>query len=330
MIWRPWGELERTLRFFPDCNWYYVGCISCEERSTGTVKHVRKLLGQAKEKWIVIKDVESRFTREASWELDQRKKEFISLGGNTTSIKDYELFEPLSIIQEISKDIIGSGIESIFLDITSLPKRFFFPIVRDLIISEKIVNLICSYTTPDTYTDEDLAENYDTWENLPGFGEYKFDEKFNLVVSVGFMAESLSKYLLEQHPEYENVKLLVPFPAPPEAIRRTWASIEKIEERGEDFNFDKIRVETLDVSSAFERLLSIANSSDRPIAFAPFGPKPISLAMCLYAIKHGSPVYYPQPKSYSPYYTRGIRWNDPQKAINSYIIKLNGVNLYDA
>lgn len=328
MIWRPWGKLEQTLRFLPDCNWYYFGCISTEERSIGTSNYVRELLKPSKEKWIVINDVESRFSGKTREILGARRSEFAIMGGNSHHIEQYELFAPLSEISGISNEIVKSDVNSVFLDLTSLPKRFFFPMVRNLMASDSIQNLVCIYTTPGSYSDEDLAINYGDWDSLPGFGKNTNDEKYNLLVSVGFMAESLANYLQGHHQEHEWVKLLIPFPSPPEATRRTWEAIMKIEEAGENLDFEKIRVDTLDVSSAYDRLCSIAKDSARPIAFAPFGPKPISLAMCLYAINHADPVYYPQPESYSPDYTSGIRFDDPQRAINAYIVKLNGVNLY--
>jgi hypothetical protein len=59
------------------------------------------------------------------------------------------------------------------------------------------------------------------------------------------------------------------------------------------------------------------------LTLAPFGPKPHTLGMTLFAMKHGCGLYYTQPKSYHPDYSKGIgsSW--------AYIVKWGGIICYD-
>ena len=82
------------------------------------------------------------------------------------------------------------------------------------------------------------------------------------------------------------------------------------------------RVHALDTSEAFDRICDITNHGRHDSILAPYGPKPISLAIALFAIQNGSPVYYTQPNYYSPEYSSGI------KETYGYWIKKDGTNLY--
>ena len=82
------------------------------------------------------------------------------------------------------------------------------------------------------------------------------------------------------------------------------------------------------MSAAFDRIRQIAGNPGKPLAFAPFGPKPTSAAMCLYAMQRDSSVHYAQPTVYHPDYSRGVRNNDPAVAVSAYWVKHEGENLY--
>lgn len=83
------------------------------------------------------------------------------------------------------------------------------------------------------------------------------------------------------------------------------------------------RVGPQDMPEAFEKLLALSAGVAIPVALAPFGPKPISAAMCLYAAQTGMPVYYSQPKTYSVGYSSGVG------TAFGYWVKQDGHNFYD-
>jgi hypothetical protein len=58
------------------------------------------------------------------------------------------------------------------------------------------------------------------------------------------------------------------------------------------------------------------------LMLAPFGPKPHSLGMILFALKHDRALIYSQPKSYNPDFSQGIgeTW--------AYVVKWDGVPCY--
>ena len=220
-----------------------------------------------------------------------------------------------------------SAATSVVLDITSFPKRFFFPILRTLAGNPKVRNFLVTYTSPASYApdDEPLYEDIEPWRVLPGFGGTGTSGA-QWVVSVGFLVESLRMYV--GNDPNAKMKLLIPFPAPLSALRRTWESVANLERDHNDGRFEKFRVETLDMSAAFDRIRQLAGNPEKPLAFAPFGPKPTSAAMCLYAMQRDSSVHYPQPTVYHPEYSRGIRNNDRAAAVSAYWVKHEGENLY--
>lgn len=61
---------------------------------------------------------------------------------------------------------------------------------------------------------------------------------------------------------------------------------------------------------------------------APYGPKPMSVGMAIYATMTESPVYYTQPKIYHPDYSAGISILNGRPEIYTYCLKLGGRNLF--
>lgn len=329
MKYRPWGPIDWTLSLSSQKQWHFVGTIGTEERSLCGWVHMRQQGAVAAELFVQIQDVDSEKYRDRTkLALEARHLEFIKNGGNSAAIRVIELMAEWFQIEAFAREAENAG-SSIVLDITSFPKRFFFPLLRTLVTSVNVRNLLVTYTSPDVYADDaPLYEDIEPWRTLPGFGGPK-DKPELWVVSVGFLVESLKQYV-GGSPD-EKMKILIPFPAPLSVLRRTWLSVANLEQGYgyKDSRFDKYRVETRDMSAAFDRIRSLAGNPPKTLAFAPFGPKPTSAAMCLYAIQKGSSVHYAQPTVYHPDYSKGIRDNDPPNAVNAYWIKHEGENLYD-
>jgi hypothetical protein len=273
-----------------------------------------------------IQDVQSeKYGDRTRIALDARQAEFVQKGGNLTAIRNLELMGEWFRIDAFAREVelVGS---SIILDITSFPKRFFFPILRTLVMSNRVRNLLVTYTSPASYAnDAPLYEEIEPMRTLPGFGGAT-DKPELWIVSVGFLVESLRKYVGDN--PGKRMKVLIPFPSPLAALRRTWQSVANLEQGQSVDRFEKYRVDTLDMSAAFDRICSLAGNPVKSLAFAPFGPKPTSAAMCLYAIQRDSSVHYPQPTVYHPDYSIGIRDDDPASAVSAYWIKHEGEFLY--
>ena len=326
MKYKPWGLLDWVISLSSPKEWYFVGCIATEQRSLCSWKLIRDFGNITDELFFHISDIDSeKYKDQILSALKKRYEEFSKNGGNYSSIHKVELMAELYQIQKIIHDSLNTS-ASVILDVTTMPKRFFFPILKALFNNEQVKNLLLTYSSPSSYTDGKLYEDPESWKNLPGFaGESTGNE--DLIVSIGFLVETLGKYLSE-NPNHGQIKILIPFPAPLAVLKRTWESVSNIERGREGIAFEKHRVETLDMSSAFDRIVTLASGFSNPVAFAPFGPKPTSAAMCIYAIQKNSSVYYPQPTIYHPEYTIGIRNNDPSKAVSAYWVKHEGENLY--
>ncbi len=327
MRFRPWGPIDWALSLSSHKSWHFIGTLGAEERSLTSWELLKKIGVVGSEHFAEILDVDSEKYRERTRvALDARRVRFTQLGGKAASIERMELMAELFLINNFALRA-KSVASSIILDITSFPKRFFFPILRMLVGNSQVQNLLITYTSPASYAPEDepLYEDIEPWRVLPGFGG-SVNGGAQWVVSVGFLVESL-RMQVGGDPN-SKMKLLIPFPAPLSALRRTWESVANLERDHSDRRFEKFRVDTLDMSAAFERIRQLAGNPEKPLAFAPFGPKPTSAAMCLYATQRGSSVHYPQPTVYHPEYSRGIRNDDPAVAVSAYWVKHEGENLY--
>lgn len=326
MRYRPWGPVIWAQSLSNQKKWGFVGALGTEMRSLCSWSYLRRLGSLRQELFAQIKDVDSEKYRERTRvALESRHMEFSKMGGRLSEVVEIDLMAELFLILDFARraELLGS---SVVLDITSFPKRFFFPLLRILVASEKVKNLLLTYTSAGSYADDaPLYENIEPWRTLPGFGGALASEEL-LIVSVGFLVESLRKHVGDN--PRKKMKLFIPFPASLSVLRRTWESVANLERDYTDDRFEKIRVDTLDVSAAFDRIKSLAGNPEKALAFAPFGPKPTSAAMCLYALQKDSSVHYPQPTVYHPEYSKGILNDDPASAICAYWIKHEGENLY--
>lgn len=213
----------------------------------------------------------------------------------------------------------AAGISTVVLDISSFPKRYFCFLTKRLLMAD-VQNVILTYTEPgvDGYSADHLAEDPMTCDHLPGFGGPLPPKGSTLVVSVGF--ESLNiKPLVEMYGgEKKQTKLVLAFPPDGENTRRQWNTLRQMVTDPQEVRGNLEVVASWDAELLFKTLVRWNQDADG-ITLAPFGPKPHTLGMALFAIRYDSGLYYTQPKSYNPDYTTGSgeTW--------AYIAKWNGV-----
>lgn len=325
IIYRPWGPLDWTLSISQPRDWFFIGAIGTEDRSLIAWEWVKELNLEAGRGMIQVDPIDATRFRDRTYKsLKKKRKEFFNSGGKDAEIETLGLLSEKHEIEFIANNW-AKKYSAVILDISSFPKRFFFLLLRALRQCDGISDLVITYTCPKEYESKDnLSEGAENWDYLPVFLNGKKDEV--LVASVGFMIESLQSHLSsnESHPA---VQLLIPFPAPPSASRRSWESVYKLETGRNNEKFEKHRVDANDMSAAFDRIRSLGRDAD-VLAFAPFGPKPTSAAMCLYADQCDSAVYYPQPQGYHPDYSKGVAHLNGKPVVNAYWIKHQGNNLY--
>lgn len=326
VVFRPWGTIDWSLALTGTRSWCFVGAIGTEERSLAAWLYLQDARLLAQQFVLDIHDVDSvKYRSMNASAMQDRRDEFTTKGGNVGSIRSFDLMSEDFRILELAKALESSG-NSVVLDVSSLPKRFFFPILRSLVRSPAVRDLLVTYTIPDSYVeDSPLYEDIEPWRVLPGFGGLGAKPE-TWVVSVGFLVESLRSYVTD-NPAL-TMQVLIPFPAPFGTLRRMWHSVASLEQQHDPTRFAKFRVDASDLSAAFDRIRSLVEKPLKSVAFAPFGPKPLSAAMCLYAMQRDSSVHYPQPTVYHPQYSKGIRDNDPSRAVTAYWIKHDGEFLY--
>lgn len=320
---RPWGELNWLISKLPKVKWDLIACLSVEDRFIGTLLSLNENDQINRSLFLKVIDPPSKETSIINNKLQVNQTTLKSVVNSGTEIEDHDLLEPYKdIINSVSRFWEKSD-GNIIVDISAFPKRFFFPIIKWL-MQHELKSLIVTYTTPKKYSNDELSGNPHSWGHLPLFMPVEYPEpKIDVaIVGVGFMPFALPDLLLTTY-NATPVKFLFPFPPGPPNYQRTWDFMRKIEK---SFTFKPIdsiiRLDSNNMPDAFEYITQETDYGNKNPLFAPYGPKPISLAMCLYATLKDSPVYYTQPTQYHPEYSVGI------KDTYGYCITLSGKNLY--
>lgn len=320
---RPWGELKWVMSKLHTNKWDIIGSLSTEIRCLTTIKNIYSLNLSNSNFFIEIIDPINSSDHDLK-RKDNKSQASILDANFTSNIITRELMQEDSKIYSDITTLLAKCGSHVVIDISCLPKRFFFPLVKLALKESKISNLIITYTKPEQYCSDDLSDEPEPWYPLPLFRPTSFPEKkYDIAfVGTGFMPFSLPKLLKDNHSEI-SLRLLFPFPPGPPNYQRSWEFVRKIEKHYNFKDEDKIiRVNAMDVSEAFSHIYSATSFGSFSALFAPYGPKPISLAICLYASLFDCPVYYTQPKYYSPDYSVG------SKECYAYCIKLKGNNLF--
>ena len=251
--------------------------------------------------------------------------------------REHQLLEPFGGIQsEIDGFLDGCVGQNLMFDISSMPKKlFFFVVKRAMQRRSQFDNIIAVYSEPESYSSEPLAENPQQWSTLPGFdGPRRLPERQmrRIVIAMGFEPLGLPDLVVQGEFAGVGTHLLFPFPTPPDRIRKNWEFARDLFPNP-TASLEFRHVDGLNVPDVFDVLSTIGAGGQTQLTLAPYGPKPISLAMALYAGRHdagqnATAVYYTQPTAYHPQYSTGVRMIGGQAGIHCYAIKRLGQFLY--
>lgn len=323
---RPWGALEWVLPRVPDKQWSLLGTIATEDRCIATLKTIGSCDGRCR--FLVIVDPDPLDEGALRERLRVRRKEFVSLGVPETNIAETQLFADLDSINGQLDNFFAVASSDVILDISTMPKRWFFPILKLLTQNEQVKNLVVTYSSPIQYA-EVLSENPDPIRMFPGFAGSGTTEYDSVVVGIGFEPLGIPSLFTELG--ISKIRLMFPFPPGPPAFLRNWMFVKLIEEMTDTQEIetpDRVSIHLFDSPQVFDALRQMTDSGSRSAVLAPYGPKPMSLAMCLFSLaasragRPAVPVYYSQPRRYSADYSTGIR------GTHAYCVKLAGKNLY--
>lgn len=252
--------------------------------------------------------------------------------------------EPMPVLAEtdtinnLAFDLADTCERQVILDVSTMPKRFFFPLLTALCETDRIKTLIVTNTSPRSYG-RILSENAGGWDTLPGYAALSSDESLETTVMIGVGYQLLNiQDLLERYARKPvRFKLMLPVPSLHPGFIKNWQFIQGIKSLwggrpqrvGRQVEPEIVRVPNHDVSLAFDRLVQHSQQGlARSLVLAPFGPKPLSVAMCLLGIARqavsslDTEIGYTQPPVYSPRYSEG------SGDVTAFCIKLNGQSLY--
>lgn len=331
---RPWGRLDWLLKYFSSQKWSIFGSIATGDRSLATwrVLHSKKICNYAR--MLQIADIAMPFWGdEPSNRVMERREQYLREGGLEESIVGCDIRDNLTDILQYTNTFIEHAQRHIIIDISTFPKRFFYPIIKEVLRKTKDNTVIATYTRPETYDrTKPLAIDPGPWKSLPGFQEFfpDYKKKRTLIVGLGYEPLGLPQILRDGEFAQNRVHLLFPFPAAPAGYLRNWEFVRNLDSEVGPYSHEPIRVNGYDVSTIFDLILRHTDRANEQVVFAPYGTKPMSLAMCLYACSHSknSAVYYTQPKSYNPQYSSGIRMVNGEPDTFAYCIRLDGKDLY--
>jgi hypothetical protein len=250
------------------------------------------------------------------------------MGLSTSHIKTHKLFESLNYLTDPILNFLKNSCHNIILDISTFPKKFFFPITKLLLQNTNIENLIVTYSIPHKYATAEMSEDYEQWRTLPLFDE-KFPAQENelFFVGAGHMAMGLPEQIEDAAGEV-GVRVFIPFPGDPHSFNKNLNFVRNIEKNLNPGRITLKKVYARDLPEVFEYILSETENGQKASIFAPYGPKPISLAMCIYSFLTTSPVYYTQPRIYNPDYSEGVYKKNGDPQVYSYSLRINGKDLY--
>lgn len=328
---RPWGQAKWLFDKLPIDDWLIIGCVSTEDRCLPVLDHVFYPYKNSKAHFLEIRDLPFALTDECDRRRAVNREIYLRRTAGRGELTEHELLESPLRLKQLVKSVIAKGRKNVVVDISSLPKRFFFPLIKLLSKSPDIQNLVATYTVPEKYSEEQLAFEPQEWAYLPLFQREvppPYPKCARVIVGVGFLPFRLPD-LLKQDYQDVSIKLFFPFPPGPPQFQRNWRFVHEIEKTCliEDSN-DIIRIDAYDTSACFDHLVTLSGSDPQGTVLAPFGPKSHSLAMCLFASKFDCDVFYTQPKHYHPKYSVGVRMRGQNSETYSYSIKLNGKSVY--
>lgn len=331
MAGHPWGRLDWILEGASVGGWSVIACLSPEERWSAALEAVLKLDKLEHQTLIRIEPAGLGHHRALGHALMGKQievaKQLVAHDGEV-----HQLFERHEDLARGIRRFVQAAGANVLIDISCFPKRFFFPIMKLVLAESKASNVVVCYTHAGEYATASLSEDPEPASPLPMFmGALAAAEAETLVIAAGAEALGLSQ-ILDGDGGFGRVKVLYPFPAPPPLGRRNWDFLRVVMSSTNIGAEDLIGIDPNDVPRVFASIEKIGGTQPEALTLAPYGPKPVSLAMCLYALalqpERRPAVIYTQPKCYNPAYSTGVSMRQGEKRITGYAVRLAGESLY--
>ena len=356
---RPFGPLSWLLGKFSGIGpWSIIGALSAEDRCLTATQEIRKLFPGASAKLLSITprfDTKTPTRPLSKFVIESERRRAFNLRRVEFEFREHVAIDDVgSFLQEdgeLNKKLAvlaEQAASNVVLDISTMPKRYFFPLLTQLCESSQVRNLLVTNTSPVSYG-EVLAGDADNWKPLPLYEGDPFNEspEVTLIVGVGYHPLNIQEIMEENKSIRVHMKLFFPFPSIHPGFIPNWKFVEHINKHrrppGSNSDIDIVRVPVGDVSLTFDRLLQQTKGGQtNSLILAPYGPKPMSLAMCLLGIARRAKGFdpetdapnlptkigYTQPSWYHPEYSREVRIVNGLPDVMAFCVRLNGRNLY--
>ena len=339
---RPTGSIQWLLpKLDLASRWTILGTISAEERWMAAATECRKLAVNSEVRFLRI--APGQTSGSVDWVLETKRqisansKVALSCFGAGSVPYDSVLNAIDHDIIELSGRIANDCSPNVVLDVSTMPKRFFFPILTRLCEHTQIQTLVVTNTTPIEYAKE-LAGDAEEWRSLPIYCGENFEatSDVTLIIGVGYHPFRVQEILERSRAQRLGIKLILPFPSLHPGWIENWKFVHSIvtEWSTATARIPVVRVPVQDVSLAFDALRQHSQDGKAAaVIMAPFGPKALSVAMSLLGVARGlkglpTEIGYTQPQRYNPDYSKGIAAEDGIPRVTGFCVRLNGRNLY--
>ncbi|WP_144113005.1 hypothetical protein [Paraburkholderia sp. BCC1886] len=326
---RPWGSIGWLLPKIGIEAWHVITSASFEDRCIALVDLMNSNGPRIKSSTLYkISNPPSESWTEAAPVVKANFDSLsASLSAQSTAIIEADLLSQLGSVLSLDQ-LNPDGSESVVLDITTLPKRFFLFALKQLVNSAKVQNLVVTYAAAKQYPEAALCENALPPAALQGFGRVqRLRNSPRMFVGVGYTALSIEG-LLEKAGN-SKLDFLFPFPPASPAFRRNWYLLSKLMPADKPFGTEIHRVHGMDAFEVFERLYAWGQFRD--LDLVPLGPKPhaLGMAMASMRLEGTAELIYAQPQSYHVNYSQGIALDESGRPkIYAYCLKHRGKVLF--
>ncbi len=311
-----------------------IGCCGTEKRSVSLAGHLgRATLRHVR--MIEIHDPQPLDPTAVDERLADHRTALAAAGYAEDEIVRAPLVADLDMITGIVTGLVETGSTSLLIDLTSLPKHWFFPLIRAALAEAAIEDIVACYTAGVGYATT-LSANISPLRVLPSFpGDTARGRHGSLIIGIGFEPSGLDTLLADQ--QSDAIRLIFPFPPGPPGHHRNWMFVKYIEEltsKNQIVPPDLVHIHMYDCPQIFDALCEMTDNGTISSAIAPYGPKTVSLAMCLFALaaeaakRPAIPVYYAQPLQYALDYTAGAAMRGDLPDAVGYCVRLAGRDLY--
>lgn len=322
---RPWGHLDRWLDQQVEKSYDIIGVCGFEDRSTTALRLSSRYVRRA-----IFLHITPNARRSKDVVLEKIVKNKIELDAIFPAVTYFytELLDPPNDFVEMIRAWLDTNPKRILVDMSSMPKRFIAVLLKNILKNPNVEEVLVTNTVPEKYTQDALAEDQEPVSTFPAFAKTDMVDVpiQHLVMGLGYIPFDLPS-VLDSIGGQPSQNVIFPFPPGSPSFQRNWKLLSNLFGASETFP-EPIRVDSKDVSYAFDVIDDITNGGIETAVLLPYGPKPHSLAMILHSIYRKSEVQYTQPTYYNPDYSSGIKMVGGREEVYAYALRLEGADLF--